>query len=160
MSCSIVDAINKFDLITKGFLFGQSKSFTNTGIASTNRLAIEKQSFQRLTSKFQGERAGETADRAEKEYFCLDRSFTRPNLLKTFSKDRYWIIMSNLRSTFGAKKLEEVFKLIWHLFWGHWIRVFSKLGKFEFHLLQESLNNLGRIICTASKICLDFGTKG
>jgi len=36
MSCSIVDANNKFDLITKGFLFGQRKAFTSTGIASTN----------------------------------------------------------------------------------------------------------------------------
>ena len=39
------------------------------------QLAIEKQRFHRLTSKFQGGRAGETADMAEKSYFHPDPSF-------------------------------------------------------------------------------------
>jgi hypothetical protein len=36
MCCSIVDANNEFDLITKGFIFGQNRAFTGTGSTSTN----------------------------------------------------------------------------------------------------------------------------
>jgi hypothetical protein len=54
----------------------EGKSFHRHRNRIYKQLVVEKQSFQWLTSKFQGGRAGETADRAEKSYFRPDPSFS------------------------------------------------------------------------------------
>jgi len=59
----MIDANNEFEFDTKGFSFWPKQSFHRHRKRIYNQLAVEKQSFQRLTSNFQGRRAGETAEK-------------------------------------------------------------------------------------------------
>ena len=65
---------NKFSFDQQGFSFWPTQAFHRHMKYIYNQLAVEKQSFQRLTSRFQGGRADETAEKGRLILF-LHRSW-------------------------------------------------------------------------------------